>query len=40
MLQTELDEAGRGDVVVNAVYPGTHHSDRSHVKKTQDEERT
>ena len=38
MLQTELDEAGRGDVVVNAVYPGTHHSDRSHVKKTQDED--
>lgn len=38
LLQTELDEAGRGDVVVNAVYPGTHHSDRSHVKKTQDED--
>ena len=27
LLQKELDEQGKSDIIVNAVYPGTHHSE-------------
>jgi len=40
ILQHDFDEANREDVVVNAVYPGTHHSkiDQSNVTLVQDED--